>query len=132
MTTGEYIRKLRTGDNKYGRKWSQEELGRMLKPSVNRAAVNKWETGLVENIKKPYIEQLASIFGIEPGDLMCFESKYNEEKISEEVATIESVQKLFGREAVQLLQYFNELNDSGKQKALNDIGDLTEITKYTL
>lgn len=132
MTTGEYIRWCRMGNNKYGTVWSQEDLGKMLNPPVNRAAVNKWETGVVVNIKKPHIEQLAKIFGIQPGDLMCFDSKYDEGQISEEVATIESVQKLFGRDAVLLLQYFNELNEAGKQKALNDVGDLTEIPKYTV
>ena len=132
MTMGEYIKYLRTGGNKSGKVFSQEELGHMLNPPVYRSAVNKWEKGTVVNIKREYIEQLAAIFNVEPTELMCFESKYDEEKISEEVATIESVQKLFGREAVQLLQHFNELNKAGKQKALDDIGDLTEITKYTL
>jgi transcriptional regulator with XRE-family HTH domain len=129
MTTGEYIRKCRTGDNIFGTKWTQEELGKMLIPPVNRAAVYKWETGLVTGIKKHYIEQLAAIFGIEPGELMCFE--YDEEKISQEVKTIENVQDTFGTDAVQILQYFMQLNETGRQKALDDICDLTEISKYT-
>ncbi len=131
MTTGEYIKRCRTGNNKFGKKWSQEELGKMLNPPVNRAAINKWETGTVENIKKPYIEQLALIFGIQPSDLMCFESKYDESAISEEVATIELVQKIFGRDSVQILQYFNELNEIGKEKILNDVLDMIELPKYT-
>lgn len=131
MTMGEYIRTLRCGGNKYGKKYSQEELGRMLNPPVYRSAVNKWETGLVENIKRTYIEQIATIFGVDPTDLMCFESKYNEEQISEEVKLIEQLNKYFGKDAVQLLQYFTELNESGRQKALNDVADLTEIPKYS-
>ena len=130
MTTGEYIRRCRMGNNKYGRKWSQEELGKMLNPPVYRSAINKWETGLVTNIKKPYIEQLASIFGVDPSDLMCFESKYDEKTISEELAAIEAVQKLFGRSSVRILQYFNELNDIGKEKLLNDALDMMELPKY--
>ena len=46
MTMGTYIKQLR---EEMG--ISQEELGRSLNPPVNRAAVNKWETGQVENIK---------------------------------------------------------------------------------
>ena len=57
MTMGEYIKELRTGNNVYGKKWTQEELGAALNPPVNRAAVNKWETGLVENIKRKHIQQ---------------------------------------------------------------------------
>ena len=131
MTMGEYIKTLRCGGNKYGKKYSQEELGKMLNPPVYRSAVNKWETGLVVNIKRDYIEQLAAIFGIEPTELMCFESRFDEEQISEEVKLAEQITKYFGKGAVHLLQYFSELNDSGKEKALNDIADLTEIPKYS-
>ena len=118
------------GNNKYGRRWTQEELGAALNPPVNRAAVNKWETGLVEGIKKTYIEQLAAIFGVTPTDMMCFSSKVDESVLSEEVQVIESVQKVFGKHAVQLLQFFTELNDLGQQKVLNDIGDMVELQKY--
>lgn len=131
MQTGDYIKKLRMGNNKYGKVFTQEELGRLLNPPVNRAAINKWEKGTVENIRKIYIEQLADIFGIEPSDLMCFESKYDEKLISEEVKIIEAIQKMYGRQAVQVLNYFNQLNDLGKQKALEDVSDLTELPKYT-
>jgi transcriptional regulator with XRE-family HTH domain len=131
MTMGEYIKKLRTGNNVYGRKWSQEELGAALNPPVNRAAVNKWETGLVENLKKTHIQQLATMFGVSSCDLMCFDDRIDSSKISEEVKVIEAIQDQFGKDAVQLLQYFNELNDLGKQKALEDIIDLTEHPKYT-
>lgn len=131
MTMGEYIRKLRMGDNKFGHKWSQEELGHKLNPPVNRGAVNKWEKGRVTNIRKEHIEQLAEIFGVHPIDLMCFSEKYNEKQISEEVETIEAVQKLFGRQAVQILDFFCQLNDLGKEKLLNNAGDLAELPKYT-
>ena len=103
----------------------------MLNPPVYRSAVNKWELGEVINIKRHYIEQLAEIFGVTPTELMCFGTKYNEEQISEEVAAIESIQRLFGKQAVQVLQYFNELNQIGRKKALNDLADLTELPKYT-
>ena len=132
MTMGEYIKKLRSGNNIYGRKWSQEELGAALNPPVNRAAVNKWETGMVENIKRTHIQQLANLFGVTPCELMRFDDQIDSCKISEEVKVIEQVQGLFGKDAVQLLQYFNELNETGKQKALEDLGDLTELPKYTV
>ena len=131
MTMGEYIRKLRNGDNIYGRKWTQDELGSALNPPVNRAAVNKWETGMVENIKRTHIQQLANMFGITPSELMCFDDQIDSSKVSEEVKVIESVQGEFGKDAVQLLQYFNELNEDGKQKALETISDLADHPKYT-
>ena len=129
MKMGEYIKYLRTGGNPYGKKWSQEELGQLLDPPVNRGAVNKWELGKVENLRRTHIQQLARIFGVKPCDLMCFD--FDEKQISEEVQVIEQVQKVFGKDAVQLLQYFYELNETGKEKALEDLGDLTELPKYT-
>ena len=66
MKMGEYIRKLRTERN-----WTQEELGRMV--GVNKAAVNKWESGAVENIKRNTILKLSEVFGVSPVELMCFE-----------------------------------------------------------
>ena len=127
---GEYIKKLRSGDNIYRRKWSQEELGAALNPPVNRAAVNKWENGTVENLKRTHILQLANMFGVTPSELMCFDDQFDSSKISEEVKVIEQVQKTFGTDAVQLLQLFEELSGTGKQKALEEISDLTDHPKY--
>ena len=66
MTMGELIR--------YHRKrleWSQEELGNRLNPQVNKAAINKWENGTVENIKRTHIQQMAGFFGLSSCELMC-------------------------------------------------------------
>lgn len=70
MTMGMYIRQLREE-----LQMSQEELGQRLDPKVNRATINKWETGQVENIKRIHIQQMSKIFGVSPTELMCFESK---------------------------------------------------------
>lgn len=126
MTMGAYIKYLREQAG-----LSQEELGKSLNPPVNRAAVNKWETGQVENIKRNHIQQLARKFGVTPCDLMCFDNQFDTPVLAEEVKTLEMVQKHFGKDAVRLLQYFQELNHIGKEKALEDIGDLTELSKYT-
>ena len=131
METGNLIKHLRTGHNIYGKKWTQAEIGAALNPPVNRAAVNKWETGMIKNIKKHHIQQLATMFGVTPTELMCFDDQIDSSKVSEEVKVIEAVQSLFGKDAVQLLQYFNELNEDGKKKALESISDLVDHPKYT-
>lgn len=126
MTMGMYIKHLREE-----MKLSQEELGKRLNPPVNRAAVNKWETGQVENIKRNHIQQLAKIFGVSPCELMCFDDRFDSAKAAEETKAIELVQKYFGKEAVQMLHMFQELNKAGKTKALEDLDDLTQLPKYT-
>ncbi len=122
MTMGEYIRQLRSEHD-----ITQEQLGKMLIPQVNRAAVNKWESGQVENIKRSYIEQMSKIFDVRPCDLMCFQ----EQQIAEDVIIIEKVQKRFGKDAVRMLELFTKLNEVGRNKALEDLDDLTELPKYT-
>lgn len=131
MNTGEYIKHLRMGNNPRNRRFSQEEIGKMMMPPLNRSAIHKWETGQIKTIKKDYIEQLAKIFGVTPTEIMCFDSAHNTEEITEDLQLIEQIQSRFGKDAVQLLQYFTELNDIGRQKALDSVGDLTEIPKYT-
>jgi len=124
MTMGEYIKLLRKNHD-----MTQEELGQRLNPPVNRAAINKWETGQVENIKRSYIEQMSRLFDVRPCELMCFDI---EQQISEDVKAIELVQKRFGKDAVQLLELFTKLNELGKEKALIDLDDLTNLPKYSV
>lgn len=59
METGEYIKSLRT---KKG--ISQEELGKVV--GVQRAAVQKWEAGKVQNLKRSTIKKLADYFKVSP------------------------------------------------------------------
>ncbi len=57
MKTGNYIKKLR---NEAG--LSQEELGKQV--GVQRAAVQKWESGMVKNLKKETIKKLSEFFNV--------------------------------------------------------------------
>ena len=68
MNVGKTIKYLRREHD-----LTQEELGKMLNPRVNRQAINKWETGRVENIKRTHIEQMAQIFDVKPSAFFNFE-----------------------------------------------------------
>ena len=63
MTTGERIRALRQAA-----KLSQEELG--AKVGVQKAAIHKYETGLVVNLKKSTLEKLAQALNTTPSYLL--------------------------------------------------------------
>lgn len=67
MHVGELIRQKRIEMN-----LTQEQLGEMV--GVNRAAINKWETGRVTNLKRETIKRLSVIFGISPAMLVEPES----------------------------------------------------------
>lgn len=66
MTTGERIRALRQAA-----KLSQEELGARI--GVQKAAIHKYETGLVVNLKKSTLEKLAQALHTTPAYLLGLE-----------------------------------------------------------
>ena len=45
---------------------------------------------------------------------------------------IETIQLQFGKDSVELLNYFTKLNSIGKEKAIENIIDLTSIPKYII
>ena len=63
MNIGALIKKLRT---EHG--FSQEELGSML--GVQRAAVQKWESGAVKNLKRETLKKLSEIFNVPPSSFI--------------------------------------------------------------
>ena len=66
MKTSEIIRYLREKNN-----LTQEELANKL--GLKKAAINKYENGTVENIKKNTIEDMAKIFEVSPSCIMGWE-----------------------------------------------------------
>lgn len=63
MNVGEYIKKIRVDAG-----LSQEELGKQL--GVQRAAVQKWECGRVQNLKRDIIKKLSTIFNVPPASFI--------------------------------------------------------------
>jgi len=68
MTTGEKIKALRLEKG-----MTQEELGDKL--GVKKAAVHKWETGLVVNIKRSTLAKLCAVLDTTPDYLMGYKQQ---------------------------------------------------------
>lgn len=66
MEVGKRIRTLRTAKG-----LTQEELGKLL--GVKKAAVQKYENGSVENLKRVTVIKLSEIFDVSPSFLMGFD-----------------------------------------------------------
>ena len=95
MVTGKKIKELRTSKG-----WTQEELGN--KVGVNRAAVNKWETGRVQNIKRSTIAKLAEVFDVDPIVLLGYANGQG------------ATQDQYTAEELELIEVYRSLNDEGK------------------
>lgn len=63
MEMGKRIQQLRTEKG-----MTQEELGRLV--GVQRAAVQKWESGLTTNLRRSVIQKLSDFFEVSPSYLM--------------------------------------------------------------
>ena len=119
-TVGQRIKRLRKE-----RKWTQEMLGAKL--GVKKAAVQKYESGRVVNLKQETIKKLTDLFEVSPTTFLdCSDwDKYAEEvNLAEQVKTIELLQKHFGSEAVALVHIYSELSELGQEKLIRDAENL--------
>lgn len=119
-TVGQRIKRLRKE-----RKWTQEMLGAKL--GVKKAAVQKYESGRVVNLKQETIKKLTDLFEVPPTTFLdCSDwDKYAEEvNLAEQVKTIELLQKHFGSEAVALVHIYSELSELGQEKLIRDAENL--------
>ena len=110
MTTGERIRQLRIAHQ-----MTQEELG--AKVGVQKAAIYKYENGLIVNLKRSTIEKLALVLDTTPTYLMGMEDD-------------EPEQTALAPAQASLLAVFNELNEEGQSKVIGYAEDLCRTGYY--
>lgn len=94
---------------------TQTELGQKI--GVQRAAIQKYESGLVENIPLKSVELLAEVLGVTPSYLLGWQQK--EATLADEVKALHAVQEAFGKESVELLEIFNELPRTHQRKLVD-------------
>lgn len=121
MSVGNTIKKLRLDKG-----MTQAELGALL--GVKKAAVQKWESGQVQNLKHSTIRSLCEIFNVNP-IVFVFESNeiFNSERVKHQLGLIEEVQKTYGKDVVKIMEIFLELNEVNQTKVLDYAYDLSVI-----
>lgn len=113
MTTGERIRQLRIEHQ-----MTQEELG--TKVGVQKAAIYKYENGLIVNLKRSTLEKLAIVLETTPTYLMGLEDSESNSTVLSELTPQQSA----------LLSSFDQLNEEGQQKAVDYVEDLVLTRRY--
>ena len=111
MTTGERIRQLRIEHQ-----MTQEELGARI--GVQKAAIYKYENGLVVNLKRSILEKLAIVLDTTPTYLMGMEDSAQQANV-----------QLTPQQST-LLTAFDQLNDEGQTKAVEYVEDLVLTGRY--
>lgn len=97
---------------------TQEELGQIV--GVQKAAVQKWESGMTKNLKRDTIEKLSNYFGVRPSFLMGMDEEelkgeYNKNEILKAVlgditmlpivGTIRAGEPILAMESVDCVHY---------------------------
>lgn len=100
-TTGERIKAARIAAG-----LTQEELGKRV--GVKNAAIHKYESGLIVNLKRDTIEKLADVLEVRPTYLMCIDE--------ESPATVSGSEGLTEEER-RLLEKFRSASEDARSLA---------------
>ena len=103
------------------------------KTGLSKAQISQYVNGVYE-AKQIALYKLAVALNVSEPWLMGHDvpmGRLIQEKNSEETSMFEQIRLYFGKEASELMMKFVQLNEHGKQKALENIEDLTAIKKYT-
>lgn len=97
-----------------------EQLGNLI--GVGKSTVRKWETGMIENMRRDNIIALSKALNISPAILMG----WNVNDLSDKDTTNLN----YSKEEQQHIEDLRKLNDMGKKKVITYTKDLIEMPKY--
>ena len=118
LTVGEKIKELRLEKG-----LTQEELGEIL--GVKKAAIQKYESGQVQNLKQTTIKKLCETFNKYPAYFIF--DKYDtklEKRLNYETKFIEAIEAQYGKDAVSILEVIVDLDDYYLKKVIEYAEDM--------
>lgn len=126
MEIGKRIKMLR---NSIG--LTQDELGEKL--GVKKAAIQKYESGGIINLKIETINKLAEVFEVTPAYIMGwdkFDEEVNNDDLKRQIRLAELLSHKFDVEIVETIFKAFDLNEEGQIKLFSYMEDLTQLDKY--
>lgn len=111
---GNRIRKFRLEKG-----WTQSDLAEKL--GVTKPAVQKYENGGINNLKRETIQKLCELFRVPPIFFI-----YNDLPTSDEIPKY----SYYGGEIFDMAKILGELNESGQKKVIEYIKDIHRIGEY--
>lgn len=126
MEIGKRIKMLRNSVE-----MTQDELGEKL--GVKKAAIQKYESGSIVNLKIETIKRLAEIFEVTPAYIMGwdkFDEEINNDKLKRQIRLAELLSDRFDMEIVEVIFKSFELNEDGQHKLFSYMEDLIQLDKY--
>ncbi len=110
---------------------TQEELGKIV--GVTKATINKYETGVVINMKRPVIEKIAEALDVAPGYLMGWTDNIASVQTNNGVigqnsgtVTVNNSERALSKEELELLRIYSVLDVKGRMRLLQTAMELEE------
>lgn len=98
---------------------TQEELGQ--KAGVTKATINKYETGIVQNLKRSTIEDMAKALNVSPSYIMGWTDNVAEVHTNNGVIgqnsgtiTVNNAERTLSKEELELLRIYNKIGMRGR------------------
>lgn len=112
MKVGERIKTYRLDKG-----WTQEELGKQL--GVGKAAIQKYESGQVQNLKSGTIKTLCEVFDAQPFDFIFDDLVLDKPEII-----------IGNSKHDEMMKVLSKLNVTGYRKVIDYATDLSDIPRY--
>lgn len=110
---------------------TQEELGKII--GVTKAAINKYETGIVVNMKRPTVEKIAKALDVPPGYLMGWTDNQANVQTNNGVigqnsgtVTVNNSERTLSKEEIELLRIYSVLDVKGRIRLIQAAMELEE------
>ncbi len=115
---------------------TQEEFGEKI--GLKKSGISNIENGTrnlsIRNIKlisKTFnVAETWLISGISDETINNWQDVATNSKLQDKVNAIEKIKDTFGSDFVTIIESFDELNNKGKQKAIDYVDDISSIPKY--
>lgn len=110
---------------------TQEELGE--KAGVTKATINKYETGIVQNLKRSTIEDMAKALNVSPSYIMGWTDNIAEVHTNNGVIgqnsgtiTVNNAERTLSKEELELLRIYNKIGVRGRIRLIEAALELEE------
>ena len=112
------------------RKMRQADIAE--KSGLDKAQISQYKNGKHEPMQDA-LHKLAIALDVNVAWLMGHDvpMELDEQQLEKKFVACELIEKCYGSKAYELVELFIKLNDLGKEKILEQISDMTQLTKYT-
>lgn len=102
------------------------------KSGLDKAQISQYKNGVHEP-EQYALYELAKALNVNVAWLMGHDvpMEIDQKELERKATVCELIEKCYGSKAYELVELFIKLNDTGKEKAIENLSDLVQLSKYT-